>query len=193
MAIEDKKRKEIIGVGAYYLAQKGYTYDDLCWMLAEKQLFPEDPSEDALKFFITWISQCIEVGGPNLPKTISTLLGSKLAKIYKQRGINSFEKALKTSYGVLKGAADIVKKDENTFDVKVKYAKNFCPIGGKYDPNKAELFQKSICTPFTMGFLNAVDTKYKYEGEIHECILNSTGCMCQYTLHLEEKESNNNK
>lgn len=27
-----------INVAAYYLAQKGFTYDKLCWMLAERQL-----------------------------------------------------------------------------------------------------------------------------------------------------------
>ena len=33
-----------INVAAYFLAQKGYTYDKLCWMLAERQLFVQkDP------------------------------------------------------------------------------------------------------------------------------------------------------
>lgn len=33
-----------INVAAYYLAQKGYTYDKLCWMLAERQLLVQrDP------------------------------------------------------------------------------------------------------------------------------------------------------
>ena len=27
-----------VNIAAYYLAQKGYTYDKLCWMLAERQL-----------------------------------------------------------------------------------------------------------------------------------------------------------
>ncbi|MFW9818847.1 MAG: hypothetical protein ACFFE5_04495 [Candidatus Thorarchaeota archaeon] len=34
-----------INVAAYYLAEKGYTYDKLCWMLAERQLFIQgDPA-----------------------------------------------------------------------------------------------------------------------------------------------------
>ncbi len=34
-----------VNVAAYYLAQKGYTYDKLCWMLAERQLFLQrDPN-----------------------------------------------------------------------------------------------------------------------------------------------------
>jgi len=33
-----------VNVAAYYLAQKGYTYDKLCWMLAERQLLAQrDP------------------------------------------------------------------------------------------------------------------------------------------------------
>ncbi|GAG54072.1 unnamed protein product [marine sediment metagenome] len=33
-----------VGVAAYYLAQKNYSYDVLCWMLAERQLFAQkDP------------------------------------------------------------------------------------------------------------------------------------------------------
>ena len=30
--------KHQISVAAYYLSQKNYTYDKLCWMLAERQL-----------------------------------------------------------------------------------------------------------------------------------------------------------
>ena len=33
-----------VNVAAYYLAQKGYAYDKLCWMLAERQLLVQrDP------------------------------------------------------------------------------------------------------------------------------------------------------
>ena len=33
-----------VNIAAYYLAQKGYTYDKLCWMLAERQLLVQrDP------------------------------------------------------------------------------------------------------------------------------------------------------
>ena len=36
--------KEQINVAAYYLSQKNYTYDILCWMLAERQLIAQkDP------------------------------------------------------------------------------------------------------------------------------------------------------
>ncbi len=33
-----------INVAAYYLAEKGYTFDKLCWMLSKRQLFVQkDP------------------------------------------------------------------------------------------------------------------------------------------------------
>jgi hypothetical protein len=38
---EEKKEvdlREMIAVGAYYLSQNQLSYDELCWMLAEKQL-----------------------------------------------------------------------------------------------------------------------------------------------------------
>jgi hypothetical protein len=34
-----------VNVAAYFLAEKGHTYDKLCWMLAERQLIVQsDPS-----------------------------------------------------------------------------------------------------------------------------------------------------
>ncbi|MFX1376952.1 MAG: hypothetical protein ACFFA0_14195 [Promethearchaeota archaeon] len=36
--------KNQIGIAAYYLSQRNYTYDVLCWMLAERQLIAQkDP------------------------------------------------------------------------------------------------------------------------------------------------------
>jgi hypothetical protein len=40
----DNNLRDQVGVAAYYLSQKNYTYDTLCWMLAERQLFAQkDP------------------------------------------------------------------------------------------------------------------------------------------------------
>ncbi len=36
--IEEVTLSEMIKVGAYYLSQNQLSYDELCWMLAEKQL-----------------------------------------------------------------------------------------------------------------------------------------------------------
>ena len=39
MTESNEKIKERINIAAYYLAQKNFTYDTLCWMLAERQLY----------------------------------------------------------------------------------------------------------------------------------------------------------
>ena len=44
-------------------------------------------NKDALKFFQAFINEMIDVGGVNLPKSISVSLGAKLGKILKGRGI----------------------------------------------------------------------------------------------------------
>ncbi|MFW9829429.1 MAG: hypothetical protein ACFFEY_17780 [Candidatus Thorarchaeota archaeon] len=38
MSDTNNKLREEINVAAYYLSKKNYTYDKLCWMLAERQL-----------------------------------------------------------------------------------------------------------------------------------------------------------
>jgi len=39
---------EYVRVGAYYLSQKGLSYDDLCWVLAEKQLIIQKGEENVI-------------------------------------------------------------------------------------------------------------------------------------------------
>ncbi|MEJ2293330.1 MAG: hypothetical protein P8Y23_01000 [Candidatus Lokiarchaeota archaeon] len=49
----DDDTKQDISVAAYYLAEKGNSYDDLCWMLAERQLFIQNnfqkPNQSLIK------------------------------------------------------------------------------------------------------------------------------------------------
>lgn len=191
----DQRKKEEIDTAAYYLAQKGYSYDELCWLLAEKLMIEDrlldgapDGSDDALKFFINWINEMVDVGGPNLPKTISSRLGGKLGKIYKSRGVVTIEDGLNKSYKAIQGKTEIIERDENTLEVNTKYLKAFCPIGGAPSPEKAEIIQKSICTPFTIGFLTEIDPTYRYEGIIEECIVKTGGNICRYLLKKEEKK-----
>ncbi len=41
----DDEKVSQVNIAAYYLAQKGYTYDKLCWMFAERQLLVQkDPN-----------------------------------------------------------------------------------------------------------------------------------------------------
>lgn len=196
--MSDNQKKERIDTAAYYLAQKGYSYDQLCWLLAEKLMIEDrimegiggaaEGSDDALKFFINWIQEMVDVGGPNLPKTISSRLGGKLGKIYKSRGVVTIEEGLEKSYKAIQGKTEILKKDENTIEVNTKYTSSFCPIGGAPNSERAEIIQNSICTPFTIGFLNEIDPNYRYEGIIQECIVKSGGNDCKYILKKEEKQ-----
>ncbi|MHA1146672.1 MAG: hypothetical protein ACTSR8_00320 [Promethearchaeota archaeon] len=195
--MSDQPNKDDIDTAAYYLSQKGYSYDELCWLLAEKLMIEDrlisgaekaDSSDDALKFFINWINEMVDVGGPNLPKTISSRLGGKLGKIYKSRGVVTIKEGLEKSYKAIQGNTKIIERDENTLEVNTTYLRNFCPIGGGTSPQKAEIIQKSICTPFTMGFLNEIDSNFRYEGLIEECIVKSGGNACKYLLKKEKKK-----
>lgn len=145
-------------------------------------------NKDALKFFQNYVSEMIDIGGANLPKSIASSLGAKLGKIYKNKGIIGIENGLKQIYKALNATSKILKIDEKTYKVTVKYKKKFCPIGGEYNPERGNLVHQSVCNPYTLGFLNGIDPSFKYVGELLECNLKSNRGICEYTLKLEEKE-----
>jgi hypothetical protein len=145
-------------------------------------------TKDALKFFQNYVSQMIDIGGANLPKSISSSLGAKLGKVYKKRGIIGIENGLKHIYKALNAGSKIQEIDEKTYKVTIKYKKKFCPIGGEYNPERVDLIHQSVCNPYTLGFLNGIDPRFKYTGELLECHLKSNRGICQYILRLEEKE-----
>ena len=147
---------------------------------------------DALKFFQAYIREMISIGGENLPKTISSGLGANLTKLYKEKGLTNIELGLKESYTVLDANAQVTRKNDE-IEVITQHRKKFCPIGGKYDPEKAELIQKSICIPYTIAFLNEMNPHFKYKGDIHECILETDDQYCRYTIYLEKNKHNSNK
>lgn len=191
--------KKEIEDAAYFISKREIPYDQLCWLLAEMEIsskksksqkdvkFIEDSYESALKFFHNWISQCIDIGGQNLPKTISAGLGSKLGKIYKKKGITDITEGLKTSYETLNGTTTVRKIDSNSYEIHNEYSKNFCPIGGKYNPDDCDLIQDSLCIPFTLGFLSELDPRFKFGITMNECILKSNKNACCYRLNLEDK------
>ncbi|MGV9173361.1 MAG: hypothetical protein ACOC44_04610 [Promethearchaeia archaeon] len=149
---------------------------------------------EALKFFHQYIREMINLGGPNFPKTISTQLGSKLARVYARKGIKDMIEGLKKSYSEIEGIPFIEKIDKHTYKVRTKYPGGFCPIGGSSDPENAKLIQESICIPFSQGFLSEFDPRYKYEHIVHECILDSENKeYCYYTLKLEERKNIKNE
>ncbi len=136
----------------------------------------------------------IEIGGENLPKTISTKLGIKLAKIYKNRGLaDNIESAIKQTYLALNAKPKIKKLDESTLKIIVSYPriirKNFCLIGGKYDPSRAQLFQNNICIPYTIGFLSEIAPDLEFEPTIKQCIVANDVRSCHYNLKIKEKNT----
>ena len=137
----------------------------------------------------------IDLGGKNLPKSISTRLGAKLAKIYKKVGIDDVKIALIKSYEVLNSIPEIKRIDEKTIEVKIKYEECFCPIGGDPNPDnpeKAKIIQDSICTPYTVGFINEFNPDFAYDGQVKECILSSGSNTCRYILYLSDKQNDGN-
>ena len=144
---------------------------------------------DALKFFHAYIQTLVELGGENLPKTISSQMGAKLAKLYKSRGISGIESSLKQSYDALNGRTSVKNIDENTLEITTEYPNNFCPIGGDFNPDRANLVQQCICYPYTTAFLNEIDPTNKYEGTVTECIIKSGKNQCRYSLKIESKNN----
>ena len=139
-------------------------------------------NRDTLKFFQSYIREMIDIGGSNLPKSISMSLGAKLGKILKEKGILGIESSLKKIYSTLKAKTKINTIDVNSYDVLLSYKKRFCPLGGKLSPERAEIIQTTICLPYTLAILNSINSELIYNIEIKECILQSNNKSCQYIL-----------
>ncbi|HEY0087253.1 MAG TPA: hypothetical protein VGB37_00325 [Candidatus Lokiarchaeia archaeon] len=146
-------------------------------------------TKDALKFFHAYINEMIDIGGQNLPKAISSKLGTKLGRIYKERGVIDLESGLIKSFKVLKGNPKILKKNDNEFDINIKYRnRGFCPIGGRYNPERGELVQKCLCVPFYLGFVSELYPKFKYTIRVQECILNKNTNYCKFVLNINSQD-----
>lgn len=139
----------------------------------------------ALKFFQTYIKELVEIGGFNLPCSISSRLGSKLGGIYKERGISNLQDGIIKSLKILNCSPTIVEKDSSTLEVKLEFPEDFCPIGGKNDPDKAKLIQKSICKPYTLGFVKEYRFHEMYDLEVKKCALEEEENICHYILTKE--------
>ena len=144
-------------------------------------------NRDALKFFQNFIYEMIDIGGINLPKSISSSLGAKLGKLLKNRGTESLEESLKKIYSVLKAKTSIKTIDDNTLDIALRYKNTFCPIGGKFNPNRTDVIQKTICVPYTMAILNSCHPEFRYKAEVVECILETNNRVCRYKLIKVDK------
>jgi hypothetical protein len=142
--------------------------------------------KDALKFFHAYVNEMIEVGGENLPRAVSTKLGAKLAALYKEKGINDLKTALETAYKALGASTSIKKIDENTYLIKLKHSKKFCPIGGKSNPKNAKTIQDSICFPYTRSFLTSLFPEFQFEAKVKECIVDNSYSHCKYQLKIKK-------
>jgi len=144
-------------------------------------------SEDVLKFFQAYVKEMIDIGGSNLPKAISVKSGSKLGKLYKEKGASlDLEVVLKQFYAALKGKPTVKKLDDNNYDVSVKYSKKFCPIGGSYNPSRGTVFQENICIPYTKGFLSEIFPQLTTEADFLNCIPLNNKKTCHYILKVRD-------
>ncbi|MHA1986519.1 MAG: hypothetical protein ACW98D_07770 [Promethearchaeota archaeon] len=146
-------------------------------------------NKDALKFFQAYVNEMIDVGGLNLPKSISVSLGAKLGKLLRERGVIGIENSLRKIYKTLKAKTTITAGDDDTYEISLKYSKKFCPIGGKLNPERAKVIQDAICVPYTSSILNSLHPNLKFYPEFRECILNSNEKTCQYHLEIKDKKS----
>ncbi len=144
--------------------------------------------QDALKFSHAYISEMINLGGENLPRSISTRLGCKLAKIYKEREIESLEQTLRDLYKMLGAEVKIEKVSEKKFNIRIKHPYQFCPIGGPFNPSKRENFLEIVCIPYTIGFLKEFNPINGYHIDLKNCILRDGGQLCEYDLILNLKD-----
>ncbi len=144
-------------------------------------------TRDVLRFYQAYINEMFDIGGENLPKSISTRLGAKLARSYKQEGIQDIEFGIKTLFGGMNARTKVVERDRDRIEITAKYRKRFCPVGGMLNPEQAEKTQEMICRPYILGFLNELDPQFKYHAESKQCILESNGKTCSFILKTERK------
>jgi len=78
-------------------------------------------------------------------------------------------------------------------EITLKYSKKLCPIGGKDNPDRAELIQNTICIPYTTAILNSSHPEFNDDSEILQCILSSNNRHCRYRLIKEPKRGNTRK
>ncbi|MHA1764005.1 MAG: hypothetical protein ACTSYC_09670 [Promethearchaeota archaeon] len=150
-------------------------------------------TRDVLVFFQAYINEMLDIGGENLPKTISSRLGAKLARSYKKKGINNIPLGLKILFKGMKAKIKINEVPNNKMEVINKYKWKFCPIGGKFNPAQAKITQEAICRPYMLGFLNEMDPEYLYSLESMECMLESNKKTCAFSITFEEKRKENKK
>ncbi|NMC06345.1 MAG: hypothetical protein GYA24_14100 [Candidatus Lokiarchaeota archaeon] len=134
---------------------------------------------DYLKFFQSFIASMVQLGGINLLKSNSTMLGRNLGDIYKKRGVNDYHDALKSMFRAMGGKSVTMTDDEaGGFIVDTEYEAEFCPIGGSVKPKRFEMFFEGICRPYAVGFLSTFKPGTKVEIACKSCVLKDAGNKC---------------
>ncbi|HME56009.1 MAG TPA: hypothetical protein VKM55_27645 [Candidatus Lokiarchaeia archaeon] len=144
---------------------------------------------DYLKFFQSFIASMVQIGGINLPKSVSTMLGRNLGEVYKKRGVTDPKEALGSMFKAMGGESvmfepleeetgeDILPM-ENGFKVTTEYATEFCPIGGGLKPKRHSLFFEGICQPYASAFLASFRPGSKITLTCDRCVLKDGDNKC---------------
>jgi len=142
-------------------------------------------SSDVIKFFQAFIRQMAKVGGKNLPKTISTSLGADLGKLYLKRDIHDWIIAM-TGLQEGGGGKLEITQTPTSWILKTQHPSDFCPVGGKMDPEHFEIITESLCRPYIRGFLKAFEKRVTKIPPITKCIVRDGGCFCEVEYEFEK-------
>lgn len=142
---------------------------------------------DYLKFFQSFIASMVEIGGINLPRSVSSKLGRNLGEIYKQRGVTDPETALTSMFKAMGGEKVIFERHATGFSITTRYPTDFCPIGGALKPKRHEMFIESICYPYARGFLSAFEPQARIDIQCKDCVLRSGDNCCKMVVDIGER------
>jgi len=152
---------------------------------------------DYLKFFQSFIASMVQIGGINLPKSVSTMLGRNLGEVYKKRGVTDPKEALESMFKAMGGVnVTFQPLDEETgevqsvegeevngsmetgFSVTTEYPTEFCSIGGGLKPKRYNLFFEGICQPYASAFLASFRPGSKITLTNEKCVLKDGDNKC---------------
>lgn len=120
----------------------------------------------------------VEMGGINLPRTISTMLGRNLGKIYKERGVTDQKVALTSMFKAMGGKKVSFEDIENGYIITTEFPTDFCSIGGGLKPKRYNMFVESICFPYAKGFLSQFNPNATISVDCEACVLRDPDNKC---------------
>jgi hypothetical protein len=121
----------------------------------------------------------VQMGGLNLLRSNSTMLGRNLGEIYKKRGITDVQHALKSMFRAMGGKTVTIADEKNTgLKVDTEFETEFCPIGGAVKPKRHDMFFEGICKPYAVGFLSTFKQGVKIDVTCKSCVLKDADNKC---------------